>query len=192
MIEEKKMLRRQMQAMRRSCANREQLDLCITEQFLKSEIYRNTDVLLLYASFDAETDTFALIENALADKKAVYLPRCDRDSNQMDFYRVMSVSELNMDAFGILAPEEKKECLFAGENGAVCVVPGLAFTKRGERLGYGRGYYDTFLEKIDVHTVGFCYGFQVIDRVPTEWHDKRMRYLCTEKGLQRCIGADEK
>lgn len=192
MIEEKKMLRRFMRTCRRSCGDRSQLDQRITEQFLKSEIYHNSGVLLIYASFDAEVSTDAIIANALADSKCVCLPRCSIDSNRMDFYSIKSLSELKADAFGILAPEEKVERLFTGGTDAVCVVPGLAFTRQGERIGYGKGYYDAFLEKNNVCTVGLCYEFQVVDTIPTETHDKRMQYLCTEKGLHRCNEIDEK
>ena len=186
MIEEKRMLRRTMRVLRREYPNRHVLDGMITEQFLKSEIYRDAEDLLLYASFDAEADTHALIKNALEDRKRVYLPRCVPHSNILQFYRIDSPDELVPDAFGISAPPAAEERLFSSAKNTVCVVPGLAFSEHGERLGYGKGYYDTFLEKIDVCTVGLCYSFQITKHIPTEPHDKRMRYLCTEQGVIRC------
>lgn len=178
------MLRRQMRALRRDCIGREELDRRITEHFLRSEIYRNTPVLLIYASYDAETDTYAVIRQALADGKAVYLPRCEKESNVMHFYKISSLEDLKTDAFGIPAPIKNDEWRFTPGTEAVCVVPGLAFTPCGERLGYGRGYYDTFLERTDVCTVGLCYAFQVAKHIPVEAHDKRMRFLCTEHGMR--------
>lgn len=186
MIQEKRMLRKRMRDLRRACADRAALDQKITEHFLKSEIYQKTEHLLLYAGFDSEADTYAILNRALLDGKAVYLPRCAAKSNEMQFFRIFSQNELKADAFGIPAPAEKKERLFAKGNRAVCIVPGLAFTEHGDRLGYGRGYYDTFLEKICVCTVGLCYSFQLVEHVPMERHDKRMRYLCTDQGLCSC------
>ena len=66
---------------------------------------------------------------------------------------------------------------------ALCFVPGLAFTRSGKRLGYGKGYYDTFLNRIPVCTVGLCYDFQLIEDLPTEAHDKPVSYICTDRGL---------
>ena len=186
MMEEKRMLRKRLRTLRRSCVNREELDRRITEHFLQSEIYRNTPVLLIYASYDTEVDTYAVIHRALADGKSVYLPRCEKESNAMHFYGISSLEDLKTDAFGIPAPAEIDGRQFTPGTEAVCVVPGLAFTLCGERLGYGRGYYDAFLEKTDVCTVGLCYGFQVAEHIPTEEHDKRMRFLCTEHGMLRC------
>ena len=186
MIEEKRRLRKQMREMRRACPDRAMLDGKITAHFMQSEIYQKAEQLLLYCSFDAEADTYALLAAALADGKEVYLPRCVPGTNRMHFYRVFSVDELQADAFGIPAPAKNAERLFTAGKNAVCVVPGLAFSKEGDRLGYGRGYYDTFLEKIDVCTVGLCYSFQITEHVPTEQHDKRMRYICTENGIFAC------
>lgn len=186
MIEEKRRLRKRMREMRRACPARAALNRELAEYFIQSEIYQKAEQLLLYCSFDAEADTYALQQRALADGKEVYLPRCVPNTNLLRFYRVFSLEELQADAFGIPAPAENSERLFTAGKNAVCVVPGLAFSKEGDRLGYGRGYYDTFLEKIDVCTVGFCYGFQITEHIPTEPHDKRMQYICTERGIWAC------
>ena len=186
MIAEKSLLRKQMHVLRNGCDNRSVLDAQITEHFLQSSLYCSCSTLLLYASYRSEADTFALLNRALADGKAVYLPRCEENTASMDFYRVLSVEDLVPGAFSILEPKVGSACLPKNLRDALCIVPGLAFTERGERLGYGRGYYDTFLEKTNTPTVGFCYGFQVVSSVPTEKHDKRMAYLCTEYGLVRC------
>ena len=185
MIEEKRLLRKEMRTMRRNHPDRFSLDRMITGQFLKSEIYRDADELLLYASFDAETDTYALIDRALEDRKRVYLPRCVPHSNILQFYRIDSPKELVPDAFGICAPPPAEERLFVPLGSTVCVVPGLAFSRNGERLGNGKVYYGAILEKIDVFTVGLCYGIQVTGHVPTEPHVKRMLYMCTEHGVFR-------
>lgn len=66
----------------------------------------------------------------------------------------------------------------------VIVVPGTAFTARGERLGQGGGWYDRFLpaRRVDVATIGVCFTIQLVDRVPTEPHDVVVDYVVTEDG----------
>ena len=71
-----------------------------------------------------------------------------------------------------------------GERPLLCA--GACFHPQRERLGYGKGYYDTFLNRIPVCTVGLCYDFQLIEDLPTEAHDKPVSYICTDRGLYRC------
>ncbi len=188
MIQEKHLLRTEMRRLRRDFQKRKELDNCIAESFLCSEIYKGADQILLYASINSEADTYLIFEQARKDGKFVFFPRCVPDTNIIQFYRADTISELHNDAFGIPAPLASEEKAFENseQDRVVCVVPGLAFSETGKRLGYGRGYYDTFLAKFNICTVGFCYGFQVIPNVPTESHDRRIDYLCTEKGLIPC------
>jgi 5-formyltetrahydrofolate cyclo-ligase len=67
------------------------------------------------------------------------------------------------------------------------IVPGLAFTAAGERLGQGGGWYDRFLAHVrdDCVTVGVCFTDQVLDRVPTEAHDVRVDHVVTDAGVLR-------
>jgi 5-formyltetrahydrofolate cyclo-ligase len=66
------------------------------------------------------------------------------------------------------------------------LVPGLAFDDRGYRVGYGKGYYDTVLERLgeDVITMGACFQAQVVDQVPEEMHDQPVDWLATEARIR--------
>ena len=72
---------------------------------------------------------------------------------------------------------------------ALCLVPGLAFSADGARLGYGKGYYDTFFARHSVLKLGLCYDFQLVPQVPTQPHDVRMDGILTDKRL--VLTADE-
>lgn len=188
MISEKRLLRKEMKQLREDFTCKENADRLISENFLSSPLYKNAKQLLLYASFGSEADTYSVFLHAKNDGKTVFFPRCVPNTNLIQFYRIDSFDEMSADAFGILAPKAQEDRLLDTFDlkHTVCVVPGLAFTKSGKRLGYGRGYYDTFLSQASICTVAFCYEFQILLDIPTETHDHLMDYLCNEKGLIPC------
>jgi 5-formyltetrahydrofolate cyclo-ligase len=67
----------------------------------------------------------------------------------------------------------------------VILVPGLAFTRLGQRLGRGGGYYDRYLASLPAKTlkIGVCFGFQIVDALPTESHDQAVAAVVTEAGF---------
>ena len=84
-------------------------------------------------------------------------------------------------AFGIPEPSEAQPRL-APEDLDVLLVPGLAFTTSGDRLGQGGGFYDRFMPKLRASTkrVGLCHGWQVVEHLPTDPHDARVTHVVTE------------
>ena len=134
---------------------------------------RQPQVLALFSPLNDEVDVRALFE--LKGCKIV-LPRIvndDSDIAQMEFFEYSS-SELSCGAYGIMEPQAER-AYGAGEID-VMVVPGVAFTAAGERMGRGKGYYDRYLsrEGFRAYCVGVCYDCQLHDAIPTEPHDRRM------------------
>lgn len=183
---EKAALRRKMQSLRDVCSDRGARDARLLRSALSLPVYQKVSAVLCYVSFGSEADTKALLRQSLLDGKSVFVPRCRAADGEMDFYRIDSMDELSPGKFGILEPPALPERRFQRAENALCFVPGLAFTRSGKRLGYGKGYYDTFLNRIPVCTVGLCYDFQLIEDLPTEEHDKPVSYICTDRGLYRC------
>ena len=71
----------------------------------------------------------------------------------------------------------------------VVIVPGLAFTRQGQRLGMGGGYYDRYLQsQPDTFSVGVCYDWQVLDKLPLDTHDRPMNTLVTNTDTISCTG----
>ena len=67
------------------------------------------------------------------------------------------------------------------------LVPGVSFDPAGRRIGYGGGFYDTYLQKIEeCHTFGLAFEVQMADQIPAEAHDIRMEYVMTEKRCWKC------
>ena len=109
------------------------------------------------------------------------------NTNRMVFYRISALRDLSTGAYGILEPKEAEA--YQDEANALCLVPGLAFSADGARLGYGKGYYDTFFARHPVLKLGLCYDFQLVPQVPTQPHDVRMDGILTDKRL--VLTADE-
>ncbi len=149
--------------------------------FLSHNLYISSEVILVYASFNFEQSTRELISKALYDKKSVFLPRIK--SGEMKFYRIYSPDDLKPGFFGIDEPAGSE--LYSGCD-CVCIVPGIAFDKKGYRLGYGGGYYDKFLSTRDnIIKVGFCSKDCFADELPIESTDIKMDYIFYEDIIYR-------
>ena len=149
------------------------------EAFFKSRFYNEYDTILTYVAFGSEAETSALIKEALKDNKAVFVPKIFGD--EMEFYRVYDTDGLIKGSFGIPEPEDGE--VYSGQK-AVCVAPGLAFDKNGNRLGYGRGYYDKFLSNHpSVLKIGFCSGCCFFEEIPCEKTDVKMDFIFVDDTL---------
>ena len=139
----------------------------ICSTLLHSQEVGDASVVALFISLTDEPETGEIIAE-LAKTKRVVVPRIEGE--EMEFYDIAEgVSE---GAFGILeplstTPVEPSEI-------DVMVVPGVAFTQGGERLGRGKGFYDKYLSRkgFRAHTIGICYPCQVVEHLPVEPHDK--------------------
>ena len=87
-------------------------------------------------------------------------------------------------AYGILEPETVVPV--APERLDLVLVPGVAFDKNGGRIGFGKGYYDRFLQKTSAKTVALCYGFQIVPDCFSESEDYPMDYIVTEDEVIAC------
>ncbi len=149
------------------------------QAFLQSDLYLNSDSLLLYASTKSESDTFNLINNALEDNKIIYLPKVHGDI--MKFYQISTLDDLSDGYFSIKEPTTDVEY---DNRPAVCVVPGLAFDLKGNRLGYGKGYYDKFFQQTnEIIKVGFCAGCNYYNKIPCDETDIPMNYLIVDSNI---------
>lgn len=159
----------------------------IERKILKSAAYREADCILLYADFRNEVETAYIIETALVEGKKIYLPKVldASGNNGMDFYRIDSTYELVDGYYGINEPVAGADRLFVYEDHKaekiLMFVPGVAFDKNGGRLGYGKGYYDTYLsDKPTILTCGLAFDLQVVNSLPLEDYDIRLDHVITE------------
>lgn len=127
---------------------------------------KNARKICIYVSKSDETDTFCAIEHLISMDKAVYVPKSDKKNNKMSFYKINSLTELKIGAFSVLEPSEKNEKYICTDNEDVCIVPALCFDKQGYRLGYGKGYYDRFLNDFNGIKIGICFDEFIREVLP--------------------------
>ena len=127
-------------------------------------------VVALFSPLGDEPQLWPLVER-LAKRMSVVLPRVEGDD--MEFYDYDSRA-MQIGSFGIVEPQGVEPV--EAEQIDLMVVPGVAFTAAGDRLGRGKGYYDRYLsrEGFRAFCVGVCYEHQVVESLPVEPHDKAM------------------
>ncbi|MBE6853005.1 MAG: 5-formyltetrahydrofolate cyclo-ligase [Ruminococcus sp.] len=163
-------------------------DNSIFESFMSSGLLDNVSLVLTYVSFRDEADTLHIIDRLLSDGFEVGVPVCGKQGS-MDFYLIKSRDELIISAMGISEPQKNEKKLITRFDSTLCIVPGMAFDRSGNRTGYGGGYYDRFLAAhTEITTAGLCYHSLLYDSVPSEQHDMSVDYIITEKGLLKIHG----
>ncbi len=154
------------------------------EIFLKSTIYKNAKTLMLYMPLGKETDTGRIIERAFEDGKRTVLPLTDAKSGNITPVFFDKNTVFKKGSFSVLEPQEGE---FLNKTKIdVVIVPGIAFSPKGGRVGFGKGCYDMFLVGMDAVKVGLCYEFQLCEDIPLDEHDVKMDYIVTEKRLISC------
>lgn len=181
----KRSLRQQMLARRRALGHDEwQAASQLAQQNLLSlEAFFRADCIALYASAHNEIGTTMIFEAAFAAGKRVLYPAVC--GHVMVLRQVDGLAGLSQGRFGILEPCSTGMDHSADEADLI-IIPGVAFDLSGHRIGYGKGFYDRFLQHPGrtAHLVGLCHDFQLIDgAIPADQHDIRMDIVVTEKRI---------
>ncbi len=163
---------------------KESLDEKITAKFLNSVSYRHANTILCYYSSDIELGTHAIIEAALKDGKRVALPRCNSENFTMNFHYITGIDDLEMTDMNILEPKASLPVFDCDESLSICIIPAVVFDKSGYRIGYGKGYYDRFLNRFSGAQIGLIYSSCIADKLPRGRYDCAVDVLITEKGIQ--------
>jgi 5-formyltetrahydrofolate cyclo-ligase len=150
--------------------------------FLAMPEYLAAASVALYCAVNNEVSTERVINHALLTGKALFLPAVE--GHKMLFRRVTAREDLVDGRFGIMQPAVG--CTAAApEEIDLIVVPGVGFDLSGQRIGYGKGYYDRVLHRLEGKgaLVAFCYEFQLVDSLAGEQHDVNMDRIITEQRL---------
>lgn len=138
-----------------------------------------SDRILLYHSLPDELSTIAFIDK-WHDRKKFYLPRVNGLNLEILPY---DRSSLHLGAFNIEEPDGDDTTDMASID--MVVVPAVAYDRRGNRIGRGKGYYDRLLHDTRAIKVGVAYDFQLVDDIDAEVHDVAVDYVITERGIIR-------
>lgn len=165
---------------------RKRVDNGVFQNLISMFEFKGCQFLLAYVSVGEEVDTRAIIAHALLHNKTVAVPRCIPGENRLEFYRIESLDELKESRFGLLEPDADPDKKVVKPVCGLCLVPGLSFDRFGNRLGYGGGYYDRYLERFSSVTIGLCRSQLLSSEIlPCDFHDKQVTLVLTEKEIIR-------
>ena len=154
----------------------------ICKKIMTSPEFQAADEIFAYMSLPDEVDLSEVIKQAIQDKKKVALPKIiSKTDNIMQFFYLdpqkALAQQTSTGAYGIPEPDENLPVAPDSALKTLILVPGRAFTKNGDRLGRGKGYYDRFLAKKrlpNITVAGVCFDFQVLPEFPTDPNDVKM------------------
>lgn len=171
---------------------KEFLNNTIYENLLRLEDFQNADTVFLYASVRNEVETADIIEYCFKEGRKVALP-CSYMSGgepKMEFYYINSRTDLTPGYMKIPEPDRRKQHVKPALNMPdVIVIPGVAFDENLNRIGYGMGFYDSYLsshgyisKNIKPVLIGLCYGFQTAYDIEADENDMKMSIIVSENG----------
>ncbi len=153
-------------------------DYQLTEAFLASSAYQQSQNLALFLAMPFEIDTDKIIERALKDGKQVLVPKT-YGLGKMIFV-VYNPKQLTLSSFGVREP--LSEIAFPKHAIDLILVPGLIWNAAGYRIGFGGGYYDRYLADFKGQTVSLCYAFQ-LQAFEAESHDLPVQEVINESNI---------
>lgn len=183
----KKALRVEMLAQRNAMAECDIADksAAITEQVTSLSCWQQARVISSYLAIGSEVRNAALIEKAISQGITVALPCTDMQRRCLTLHAVTDLAELREGPFCLLEPSRDAREIFPTEVD-LFIVPGMAFDARGNRLGYGAGFYDRLLTNTTAPRLALAFGQQIIPNVPNDDWDIPLDFIATEDGIIDC------
>lgn len=192
-------------------AVRQEKNKLILGNFVSVPIVQAAKVIMVYLDFRGEVETSGILQWGWDACKVMTAPVTLKQERKLVPVVIHTFDELRIGAYGIREPiaedqdfddrsewEGMETGISSGKKTAesglsvesldLVLVPGVAFDRRGGRLGYGGGYYDRFLPRLrsGTITIGLAYDLQLVEQVPTETHDVPLDLLVTETGVIDC------
>jgi len=165
------------------CAN-------IFAEIKKLSVYGQAKIVMFYLSCGSEVITDFMVKSAIEDGKVVVVPviKTFRDDKQMRTIKIASFENVKQSVCGIRQPELNSDDIVKKSDIDLAFIPGIAFDVFGYRMGYGKGYYDRWLNNVPCwKTIGLAYDFQITDRLPIGEYDLPIGMIITEKRIIEVI-----
>ena len=152
-------------------------------KLIREHFYKKKITIAGYYPSNYEVNILSFLETVSKKKFKIALPVIN-SSGGMSFRSWIFKEPLYVNKFGILEPKNSKKKIIPD----LIMVPLVAFDNRFNRIGYGKGYYDRSLKKINkikknAISLGIAYSFQKCQKIPTNKHDFKLDYIFTEKGI---------
>ncbi|MGE5191647.1 MAG: 5-formyltetrahydrofolate cyclo-ligase [Deltaproteobacteria bacterium] len=186
--EQKKAIREQAHENRRRQENKEELSRVICEKFVSLPEYAAARTVMFYVDVRTEVRTRDYLATALTHGKRIVVPWCN-DRGELELFWLKSMDDLAIGMYKILEPKPDLRNLPDRQVPVaeldLIMVPGVAFTREGARMGHGKGYYDKLLEhaRPDAPLVALAFECQLFPEIPTQSHDVFMDKIITETAI---------
>ena len=201
-MDEKKEIRAEVSAKKKALSMEEveRQSMELKERFCQLSAYQEAECIFAFMSYNEEVRTMPIIEQAWADGQRVAVPKTYASGEKKnskgeaipDFMECIYIRSMDDCVEGYMGIPEPKDDIcgldeagdldlskaqVAEEKKVLLLMPGLAFDRTGNRIGYGGGFYDKYLHHhrdVAFTTVALCFDFQVYDKIPTKAHDEKM------------------
>jgi len=170
----KKQLRLKYQLIRQNIKNKDEQNTLIFQQIINNNQIKKSDLILIYLSFKDEVITQPII-NYWQNSKKIAVPKIN--GPEMEFYYINHSTKFKKNQFGILEPIDSQKV--SNFQNSICITPGLCFDLSGNRLGYGHGFYDKFLNQNKIYSLGLCYQECLVPHLPHTKFDHKMDEIIT-------------
>ena len=150
----------------------------IQDNLREIDYFRAAETIGAYYSIGSEVQTQELLQSILNAGKNLALPKVVK--NDLVFKKISSLLELEQGNFSVMEPKDRCEVV---KNLDAVIVPAIALSKDGYRLGYGFGYYDRYLHGKKSTKIALSYAKQIVKSFPHDDHDIKMNFIVTEDGI---------
>lgn len=171
----KEFLRKKYKEKRDNIKNKVTKDNLIYQKVINNKDILFSKTLLIYISINSEVDTIKII-NYFLNTKNIAVPKII--DNNMFFCYVTNLNDLTPGKYNI--PEPTNENIVTDFDNSICIVPGICYDKENYRIGYGKGYYDRFLSKNIIKTIGLCYKECMIEKIDNDKYDYKIDEVITD------------
>lgn len=161
----------------------------IAATLFDTPFWKQSNTVMLYLSFQNEVQTEQIYQQGWLEDKTMLVPICSTQDGIMECSVLTSLQQLVPNRYGIRELPESAQQIVAPENIDLCLIPGIVFDQYGNRIGFGAGYYDRYLAKLDpnIPRIAIAHSCQIhTDILPMDPYDLPMHYMLTEHGLERC------
>jgi 5-formyltetrahydrofolate cyclo-ligase len=153
----------------------------IAQNLFKEPNWIEANTIGVTISVCPEVDTYQIIRKAWEQGKKVVVPKCDTGTRKMIFRELQNFSQLETVYFGLYEPIEQLTRKIDIDEIDLLIIPGLAYTRKGYRIGFGGGYYDRFLEDYHGPTLSLAFDDQIVSELPIENHDLPVAKIITNR-----------
>jgi len=159
----------------------EKFSKIICEKIKAFSGFKKAEKILFYYPIKNEVNILSLLEISLKNKR-IFLPRIYKN-NQLKIHQVKSIKELEIGKYKIPEPLADSPIIDISKIDLI-LIPGIVFSKKLDRIGYGGGYYDRLLKNTKSKKIALAYNFQILDNILGENHDQKVDMIITEKEIR--------